>query len=54
MAEPIGAFRDILDLDSDLDKPTIYNVFQNRSFRPDIRREDLQNVYGIPIELVLK
>ena len=47
MAEPIGAFGNVLNLDSDLDKPTIYNVFQNKSFRPDIRREDLQNVYGI-------
>jgi len=47
MAEPIGALGDVLNLDSDLDKPTIYNVFQNKSFAPDIRREDLQNVYGI-------
>ena len=47
MAEPIGALGDVLNLDSDLDKPSIYNVFQNKSFAPDIRREDLQNVYGI-------
>ena len=48
MAEPqYGAFGDILDLESELDKPTIYNVFQNRSFAPNIKREDLQNVYGI-------
>ena len=48
MAEPqYGAFGDILDLESDLDKPTIYNVFQNKSFAPNIKKEDLQNVYGI-------
>jgi hypothetical protein len=48
MAEPqYGAFGDILSLDSELDKPTLYNVFQNVSRRPDLHGEDLQNVYGI-------
>jgi hypothetical protein len=47
MAEPIGAFGDILSLDSELDKPSLYNVFQNVSRRPDLHGEDLQNVYGI-------
>jgi hypothetical protein len=48
MAEPqYGAFGDILNLDSELDKPSLYNVFQNVSRRPDLHGEDLQNVYGI-------
>ena len=47
MAEPIGAFGNILSLDSELDKPSLYNVFQNVSRRPDLHGEDLQNVYGI-------
>ena len=38
MAEPIGAFGNVLNLDSDLDKPTIYNVFQNKSFAPNIKK----------------
>ena len=47
MAEPIGAFGDILSLDSELDKPSLYNVFQNRSYAPELHGQDLQNVYGI-------
>jgi hypothetical protein len=48
MAEPhMVHLETFLSLDSELDKPTLYNVFQNVSRRPDLHGEDLQNVYGI-------
>jgi len=46
MAEPqYDAFGNILSLDSDLDKPTTYNIYENRAFSSG-QGANLQNVYG--------
>ena len=47
MAEPqYDAFGNIISLDSDLDKPTTYNIYENRAFSSG-QGANLQNVYGI-------
>ncbi len=47
MAEPqYDAFGNILSLDSDLDKPSTYNIYENRAFSSG-QGANLQNVYGI-------
>ena len=46
MAEPqYDAFGNILSLDSDLDKPTTYNIYENRAFSSGLGAS-LQDVYG--------
>tara|TARA_E500000318_G_scaffold38748_1_gene37354 strand:+ start:2153 stop:3601 length:1449 start_codon:yes stop_codon:yes gene_type:complete len=46
MAEPqYDAFGNILSLDSDLDKPTTYNIYENRAFSSGLGTS-LQDVYG--------
>ena len=46
MAEPqYDAFGNILSLDSDLDKPSTYNIYENRAFSSG-QGANLQNVYG--------
>jgi len=48
--EPIyGAFGDILNIKTDEEeknKPVVYNVYQNRSFAPEMDLTNLQDIYG--------
>ena len=47
MAEPQrDAFGNIISLDSDLDKPTTYNIYENRPFSTGLGAS-LQDVYGV-------
>ena len=46
MAEPqYDDFGNIISLDSDLDKPTTYNIYENRAFSSGLGTS-LQDVYG--------